>query len=144
MSVNWKYYLGLLSAWIGSGKTWQEASTLAIQCLDALGSVDLTQPTGALVLQILTGLISSNLHQPAVTGADGTAHAAGPVTNAKQAVALALQFATEHMAASGAPSQPEPAAAAPVPVQPVPAAPIVVPVVDPVPSVVTPPPVPSA
>jgi len=142
MSVNWKYYLGLLSAWIGSGKTWQEASILAVQCLGALESVDLSQPSGALVLQILTGLIGSNLHQPPVIGADGTAHAAGPVTNGRQAVALALQFASEHMTASGTPAHPEPAAAAPVPVQSVPAAAVVVPGLAPVPPV-TPPPVPT-
>jgi hypothetical protein len=96
MTFNWSLYLNLLTSWMTSGKTWQEAATLAVDCLESLSHLDLSSPSGALIISILTGLIGGNLHQDPVVLPDGTKAPAGPVTSAGQAVALAIKMADEH------------------------------------------------
>lgn len=107
----WSLYLNLLMSWMTSGKTWQEAASLAVECLESLAHLNLASPTGALIVTMLQGVIAGKLHQQLVALPNGDVHPAGPVTNAAQAVALALQFANEHEAQVA----PAPEVEAPVP-----------------------------
>ena len=119
-AFNWSLYLQLLTSWMTSGKTWQEAATLAVECLEALAHLDPASSSTALVFSILSGLIGGKLHQDPVALPSGATAPAGPVTNAAQAVALALQMAEQHENQVA----PSPKVADPVPVPPSPVVPV--------------------